>query len=83
MRELVDVAALVTLTQALVAVDTQNPPGNEVALLDVARGMLEPFGARFEQVEPEPGRASLVATVGATTAAGPPSSSTGTSTWCP
>ena len=65
MRELVDVDALVTLTQALVAVDTQNPPGNEAAILEVARGMLEPFGARFEEVEPEPGRTSLLATVGA------------------
>ncbi|MDP9071374.1 MAG: M20 family metallopeptidase [Actinomycetota bacterium] len=65
MREFVDVATLVTLTQALVAVDTQNPPGNERAILEVARGMLEPFGARFEEVEPEPGRTSLLATVGA------------------
>jgi len=64
-RELVDVDALVTLTQALVAVDTQNPPGNEAAILEVAREMLEPFGARFDEVEPEPGRTSLLATVGA------------------
>jgi acetylornithine deacetylase/succinyl-diaminopimelate desuccinylase len=65
MREHVDVDAVTERTRALVAVDTQNPPGNERAIVDVARQMLEPFGARFEEVEPEPGRTSLLATIGA------------------
>ena len=64
MRRHVDTEALVACARALVAVDTQNPPGNERAALDVARKMLEPFGASFEEVEPAPGRTSLVATVG-------------------
>ncbi|HUP68391.1 MAG TPA: M20 family metallopeptidase [Acidimicrobiales bacterium] len=64
MRRHVDPDALVECARALVAVDTQNPPGNEQAALDVARKMLEPFGASFEEVEPAPGRTSLVATIG-------------------
>lgn len=64
MRDAVDADALVERTRALVAVDTQNPPGREREALGVCRDMLEPFGARFEEFEPEPGRASLLATVG-------------------
>ena len=65
MRAFVDQDAVVELTRALVALDTQNPPGNERQAADVARQVLEPFGARFREVEPEPGRTSLLATVGA------------------
>ena len=64
MRAHVDVGAVVEATRALVAVDTQNPPGAEREAHDVCRSLLEPFGARFEEFEPEPGRASLLATVG-------------------
>ncbi|MGH9165226.1 MAG: M20 family metallopeptidase, partial [Acidimicrobiales bacterium] len=64
-RAHVDVDALVATTRALVAVDTQNPPGGERALLPLCRDLLSSFGARFEEVEPAPGRASLLATVGA------------------
>ena len=64
MRASVDADSVVELTRALVAVDTQNPPGNERDALDACRAMLEPLGARFEEFEPEPGRASLLATVG-------------------
>lgn len=64
MRGLVDVDALVDLTRALVAVDTQNPPGNEVAAVGVCREALAPFGARFEELETAPGRTSLIAEVG-------------------
>ena len=64
MRELVDASALVERTRALVAVDTQNPPGNERAVVDMARRMLDPFGASFREVEPAPGRTSLLARVG-------------------
>jgi len=64
MRASVDPEAVVERTRALVAVDTQNPPGRERAALAACRTMLEPFGARFEEFEPEAGRASLLATVG-------------------
>lgn len=64
MRTSVDADAVVERTRALVAVDTQNPPGREREALGACRDMLEPFGARFEEFEPEPGRASLVATIG-------------------
>ncbi|MDP9402520.1 MAG: M20 family metallopeptidase [Actinomycetota bacterium] len=63
MRGHVDADALVACTRALVEVDTQNPPGNEQAVLPVVRHLLEPFDPRFEEVEPAPGRASLVATI--------------------
>src|SRR2546423_13102081 len=65
MREHVDADNVVAMTRALVAVDSQNPPGREREVADVARQLLEPFDARFREVEPEPGRVSLVATVGA------------------
>ena len=65
MRDLVDAGAVIDLTRRLVAVDTQNPPGNERAGADVARAALDRFGARFDEVEPRPGRVSLLATVGA------------------
>jgi len=64
MRAHVDADSVVELTRALVGVDTQNPPGNERAVLGTCRDMLEPLGARFEEFEPAPGRASLLATVG-------------------
>lgn len=65
MRRHVDVEALVACTRALVAVDTQNPPGNERSVIALARSLLEPFEPLFEEVEPAPGRASLIATIGA------------------
>src|SRR5882762_3041731 len=60
----VDRAEVVALTAALVRLDTRNPPGNERLAADVCRQALEPFGAIFHEVEPAPGRTSLVATVG-------------------
>lgn len=65
MRAHVDTDAVVERTRALVAVDTRNPPGNERQALGLCRELLEPFGASFEEFEPAPGRASLLATVGA------------------
>ena len=65
MRSSVDEAAVVDLTRRLVAIDTRNPPGNERDAIGVCREALEPFGARFTEVEPQPGRASLIAEVGA------------------
>ena len=64
MKDSVDEGAVVDLTRRLVAVDTRNPPGNEREAIGVCREALEPFGARFTEVEPVPGRASLVAEVG-------------------
>jgi succinyl-diaminopimelate desuccinylase len=63
MRELIDGAALVEATRALVAVDSQNPPGRERAVADVARSLLEPLGASFREIEPAPGRVSVIAHV--------------------
>lgn len=64
MRDHVDAGAVVELTRALVAVDTQNPPGNERAAVGICREALQPFGARFEEFEIAEGRTSLIATVG-------------------
>jgi acetylornithine deacetylase/succinyl-diaminopimelate desuccinylase family protein len=64
MRAFVDEDALVDLTRALVAVDTQNPPGHERAAIGVCRQALTPFGAAFEEFEVAPDRTSLLATVG-------------------
>jgi len=63
MREHVDEAAVVAATQALVRVDTRNPPGDEVLAVDVCRELLGPVGATVEVIEPSPGRASVVATL--------------------
>src|SRR5437879_1783831 len=60
----VDRDAVIDLTAALVRIDTRNPPGNERAAADACRQALTPFGATFTEVEPAPGRTSLVAAVG-------------------
>lgn len=65
MRDLVDVDALVEATRALVAADSSNPPGREREVATVARRLLEPLGVDVTEIEPAPGRVSLVATVGA------------------
>ena len=66
MREHVDADAVVAATQALVRVDTRNPPGDEVRAVATCRELLEPLGARVEVVEPSPGRASVVAALPST-----------------
>ena len=53
------------MTQALVAADSRNPPGHERRAADVARQLLEPLGCTFTEVEPAPGRVSLIARLGA------------------
>jgi succinyl-diaminopimelate desuccinylase len=63
MRADVDIDELVALTQALVAVDTRNPPGNERAVADVCRQALAPYGASVTEVEPAEGRLSLLASI--------------------
>jgi len=64
MRDHVSSDSVVSMTQALVATDSRNPPGGERSAADVARQLLEPLGCTFEEVEPEPGRVSLVARLG-------------------
>jgi acetylornithine deacetylase/succinyl-diaminopimelate desuccinylase family protein len=63
MRHHVDAEAVVDLTKALVAVDTQNPPGFETAAIGICREALEPFGAAVEEFEVVSGRTSLLARV--------------------
>jgi succinyl-diaminopimelate desuccinylase len=61
MRAHVDQDAVVATTQALVRVDTRNPPGDEVRIVEACRELLAPLDADVQVVEPRPGRASLVA----------------------
>ncbi len=61
--ELVDTGRLVDLTSELVAVATANPPGNERATSEVLRAALAPWAASWQEVEPSPGRLSLLARV--------------------
>ncbi|MGI8492871.1 MAG: M20 family metallopeptidase [Acidimicrobiales bacterium] len=63
MRDLVDIARVVELTSAMVAVDTSNPPGREGPIAEVVRGALERWKPEWKQLEPEPGRVSLVAEI--------------------
>ncbi len=59
--EHVDVDRLVSLTSALVAVDTRNPPGNEAPIEEVVRSALDARTSRWRSIEPALGRLSLVA----------------------
>jgi succinyl-diaminopimelate desuccinylase len=61
--EAVERDELLELLARLIRADTRNPPGNERAAVEVARPLLERLGARCEDVEPEPGRTSLIARV--------------------
>ncbi len=45
--------------QALIRLDTSNPPGNEVIAADYIREQLDAAGIPFETVEAAPGRANL------------------------
>lgn len=58
-----DTDAVVALTSALVAVDTQNPPGRERPIADAVHDCLSRWRPVWTEVEPEPGRLSLVAEV--------------------
>ncbi len=62
-RRAVDVGHLVELTRALVAIDTQNPPGNEGQAIPVALAALEEWTSRARVIESSAGRASAVITV--------------------
>lgn len=59
----VDVDDLLELASALIAVGTANPPGNEAAVAGILRAALAPWGPTWTEVEPAPGRLSLVARV--------------------
>ena len=50
-----------TLLSELVAVDTSNPPGNELAAAQVAARWLREAGIEVELIEPAPGRGNLLA----------------------
>jgi acetylornithine deacetylase/succinyl-diaminopimelate desuccinylase family protein len=67
----VDVDSLVELTSALVAVGTPNPPGNEAAVAPILRDALARWAPSWTEVEPAPGRLSLIAHVAAPAAPGP------------
>ncbi|MFC1705440.1 M20/M25/M40 family metallo-hydrolase [Planctomycetota bacterium] len=51
----------VEILQALLRIDTRNPPGNERVAVDYVRGLLTAAGVQSEVFEPAPGRANLVA----------------------
>ena len=63
LRQHVDTEGLVQLASALVAVPTENPPGNERAVAGTLREALAPWHPEWSEVEPSPGRLSLVARV--------------------
>jgi len=62
-RQYVDQDGLVELTRSLVAVDTRNPPGNEAPIEDAVHQALDARTARWQSVEPAPGRLSLIAEI--------------------
>jgi acetylornithine deacetylase/succinyl-diaminopimelate desuccinylase-like protein len=53
----------VELLQALIRVNTVNPPGNETAAAELLRAYLEPFGVECELYARVPERANLVARI--------------------
>jgi succinyl-diaminopimelate desuccinylase len=61
----VDTARLLELASALISADTSNPPGNEAQVAAVLRDALAPWRPSWVEVEPAPGRLSLVGRVGA------------------
>ena len=63
MRDHVDADEVVELTKSLVAVDTRNPPGNERPIEDAVRAALDRWRPAWTDVEPAPGRMSLVAAI--------------------
>jgi succinyl-diaminopimelate desuccinylase len=65
MEQHVDVESLIDLTSSLVAVGTPNPPGNEAAVAGILRDALARWSPSWTEVEPAPGRLSLIARLGA------------------
>jgi succinyl-diaminopimelate desuccinylase len=62
--EHVDGDQLIELASSLIAVDTSNPPGNEALVAAALRQALAPWRPSWAEVEPAPGRLSLVGRVG-------------------
>jgi succinyl-diaminopimelate desuccinylase len=62
-EEHVDVERLIDLASTLIAVGTANPPGNEAARAGALRDALAPWGPDWTEVEPAPGRLSLIARI--------------------
>src|SRR5688500_13432969 len=54
---------VVELLQALLRLDTVNPPGNETRAAELLRDYLEPRGVECELLAREPSRANLVARI--------------------
>jgi len=71
-QEHVDRERLVALTSSLVAAATANPPGNESAVAPVLREALAPWSPTWTEVEPLPGRLSLIARLPSPSSAGAP-----------
>jgi acetylornithine deacetylase/succinyl-diaminopimelate desuccinylase len=63
-RDTVSLRRCADLTAAMVRHDTRNPPGGESSIIPLLCGVLAPLGAHLEVFEPEPGRPSLIATIG-------------------
>lgn len=61
MKQHVDAGRVTELAGALIAVGTPNPPGNEAALAGVLRDALAPWRPVWSEVQPAPGRLSLIA----------------------
>jgi acetylornithine deacetylase/succinyl-diaminopimelate desuccinylase family protein len=57
----VDLPRLVHLASDLISVSTPNPPGNEAAIASVLRDALAPWRPSWTEIEPAPGRLSLIA----------------------
>ena len=64
----IDEARLIHLAQALIRIDTQNPPGNEASLAAFTAGYLDKLGVACQIQEVKPGRANLLARLGPETA---------------
>ena len=62
----INVDRLIQATRHLVAVDTRNPPGNELPAVVVAEQLLAPLGASFRRVasDDDSTRVSLIAEIG-------------------
>jgi acetylornithine deacetylase/succinyl-diaminopimelate desuccinylase-like protein len=54
---------VVELAQALIRLDTSNPPGNETAAAELLAGHLRAAGAECELIGPDPARLNLIARV--------------------
>src|SRR5438105_1041772 len=49
--------------QAIIRIDTSNPPGNETAVVNYLKGVLDREGIPYQVLTLEPGRANLVARI--------------------